>query len=188
MKPKIKTYAIGIVTFIISFFLCFIVTNLVCAFADFLHPGQSDLLAILFFTLTFFTPIIISFLIARLIIRWYERRQGIKVNWLPRNKLVLSSIISLYLLTLYIGNPVVQSSNTKWAIDEYKRINTGDNVRVWESHPYIKTFVSIPIAPFVVMSYHEYQLDGLYGFGGWDIQVWYLTGVKRILILPLWVS
>ena len=59
---------------------------------------------------------------------------------------------------------------------------------MWESHPYIKTFVSIPIAPFVVMSYHEYQLDGLYGFGGWDIQVWYLTGVKRILILPLWVS
>ena len=117
MKLKIQTYTIGIVTFIISFLVCFIAMNLVCAFTDFLHPNQSDLLAILFFTLTLFAPIIISFIITRLIIHRHERRKEIKVNWLPRNKIVLSSIISLYLLTLFIGNPVVQSFNTKWAID-----------------------------------------------------------------------
>ncbi len=188
MRFKFRTYIIGVIIFIIFFVAFFVGMNLLFTLTDILQPGQSDLLAIIFFLLTFFVPVVISFFISRLVVRWYERRKGIKVFWLPRNKLVLSLIISLYLLTVFIGNPIVQSFNNKWAIDEYKRINTGDNVRVWESHPYIKTFVSIPITPFVIMSYHEYQLDGLYGFGGWDIQVWYLAGVKSILILPLWVS
>jgi hypothetical protein len=188
MKEKIPRYLLGVLTFLILFLICFISANLVYVFFDLFEPEQSGFKLCLFVFFTSFVPIILSYLSTRLVLKRYEERKTIKVNWLPRNKRALYALIFLYLITVFMGSPAVQSHNSKWAIEEYKRINTGNNPRVRESHPYIKTFVSIPIIPFIIVSYHEYQLDGLYGWGGWDIHIWYLGGVKRIIRLPLWLS
>jgi hypothetical protein len=59
---------------------------------------------------------------------------------------------------------------------------------VFEQHPYIWTYAAVPIAPGVIVSYHEYQLDGLYGFGGFDLSIWYVVGAKSLGGIPLWLS
>ncbi len=94
----------------------------------------------------------------------------------------------MYTFTTFMGIPEVQNQHTKSAVEEYKRINAGENSHEQKSYPYIKTFVSIPILPFLILSYHEFQLDGLYGWGGWDIHVWYICGSKFIFKLTLWIS
>ncbi|PYO55252.1 MAG: hypothetical protein DMD83_20655, partial [Candidatus Rokuibacteriota bacterium] len=59
---------------------------------------------------------------------------------------------------------------------------------VWEAHPRIRTYAAIPIAPGLILFYHEYQIDGLYGFGGFELALWYGVGVKSLGALPLWLS
>lgn len=188
MRHRTIIYISGILIFIISFLILFIIANIASAFSDFIEPGRSSFKSLLFVLITLFLPMVSSFFSSRTFVKWFEKRKNLKVNWIPKNKIILFLIVFLYSLTAFIGIPAVQSQNNNWAVEEYKRINTGDNPRVWESHPYIKSFVSVPIIPFFVMSYHEYQLDGLYGWGGWDIQLWYLVGVKRLLSVPFWVS
>jgi hypothetical protein len=174
--------------FFIVFIISFIGVNLFGALVEMYPPEISNDYLPIFCFITFILPVLLGLLSSRVFVKWYQRRKQIEMIWFPRNKVTISIVASLYLLTAFAGVPSVQSHNSKWAVEEYKKINTGDNQRVWESHPYISSYFSVPILPLVVMSYHEYQLDGLYGWGGWDIQLWYLFGVKRLFRLPFWVS
>jgi hypothetical protein len=181
--------------------------NLFGTLVEIFPPEISNDYVPIFCFITLVLPVLLSLLLSQLFVKWYQRRKQIKLIWFPRNKVTISIVAGLYVLTAFAGIPSVQSHNSKWAVEEYKRINTGDqshnskwaveeykrintgdNQRVWESHPYISSYFSVPVLPLVVMSYHEYQLAGVYGWGGWDIQLWYLFGVKRLLRLPFWVS
>jgi hypothetical protein len=93
-----------------------------------------------------------------------------------------------YALTVFFGLPAVQSDQTAWAVDEYKRVRDHGSRRVFEQHPYIRSFAAIPVAPGFVLSYHEYQLDGLYGLGAFQLYLWYGTGTKSLGCLPIWIS
>ncbi len=188
MKKKIIAYIVGILIFLIVFLVLFIVVNFVGAYTDLYPFGIQNNYLTFYCLLVLLIPILAGFIVARQFFKWCERRKNIKVNWFPQNRSIRIIIFSLYLFTAVAGIPSIQSHNTKWAIDEYKRINTGDNPRVWDTHPYIRSYFALPILPFIVLSYHEYQLDGLYGLGSWDVQLWYIFGVKRIIQLPLWIS
>jgi hypothetical protein len=97
-------------------------------------------------------------------------------------------IAGAYAITAIFGSPAVQSESTRWAVSEYKRVKATGSSRVFEQHPYIWTYAAVPIAPGVIVSYHEYQLDGLYGFGGFDLSIWYVVGAKSLGGIPLWLS
>jgi|GEM_PF-2491059 len=112
-------------------------------------------------------------------------------EWLPSLRLrgpLLTAVLLLYGVTMVFGLPAVQTYADTWAVKEYKRDKASGNVRVWESHPYIATYFAAPILPGIVVTYHEYQLDGLYGFGGFEVYAWYGVGVSTICQLPLWLS
>ena len=188
MKNENLTYVIGILVFLISFAVIFVLANWVCVIFEIRHREQSSFFDLLFFLITIIMPFLISFTLARSMVRLYEKRYGIKVFWLPRDKTVLYAIICLYSITGFIGNPIVQSYNTKLIIDEYKGIISRNSEMIRESYPYLKTYVSFPIAPFVVVSYHEFTIAGLSGWDGWDIQIWYIAGVKRITLYTLGMS
>ena len=57
-----------------------------------------------------------------------------------------------------------------------------------ESHPLISTALAIPVFPFIIITFHQYQLDALYGWGGWEIQFWYIWGEMNLLQYTVWFS
>ena len=84
---------------------------------------------------------------------------------------------------------MVQRENTCWALTEWKRVDKKPKDQFFRGdYPRIQTYATLPVLPFVVASYHEYQLAPLYGAGGWDVQFWYVAGVKRIWFVVSWVS
>ena len=97
------------------------------------------------------------------------------------------TILALYVCTAVFGVPAVHSVLVASEVAEYKRVREEGN-RVWSVHPRIEVFFSCPVLPFVIVSYHEYQLAGLYGWGGWEVHVWYIVGARSVVRLPYWVS
>jgi hypothetical protein len=118
--------------------------------------------------------------------RWTRSRLG-NDGPLIRSRIVRWIVVASYLLTWALGVPAVHTSLVTFEISEYKRMRTENN-RVWEAHPRIEFSFDIPILPFVILSFHEYQLAGLYGWGGWDLHFWSGMAVTRIGRVALWVS
>lgn len=145
---------------------------------------SSPLYALILITCSLFCGLIL----AMLLMTRYSRRVSVKWEKSRGAKVFLCGILILYFVTWAVGVPTVQSSNTKWVIEQYKRLKEEKDTRVWEHHPYLRTFLSFPVLPFVVISYHEFQLHGIWGYGGLDIHVWYIKDVKLIFRLPLWIS
>jgi hypothetical protein len=96
-------------------------------------------------------------------------------------------LIVAYLLTWAFGAPAAQSEVTRFAVAEYKRMQ-GAGRDVFPSHPRINFTMAFPVAPGLVLTYHEYQVAGLYGWGGWGLHVWYGFGARQIAGLPVWLS
>jgi len=121
--------------------------------------------------------------------RWYSCRKGIVWEFGPRARIAAWIVLVLYLLTWALGGPMVQSANTRWAMNEWKKAcEVPDRGAREDGLPSIHTYVTVPILPFVVVSYHEYRIWRLAGAGGLDIQLWYVTGVKRLDFLVTWRS
>lgn len=122
-------------------------------------------------------------------VKWVRRRWSFRSpnQLLGRRSFYVVSLF--YIVTSVAGSPAVQSVNTQWATHEYLRLHDEDHHGTVEvSSPYIHTYMSVPILPLVLASYHEYQLAGVYGWGGWDVQIWYVCGVKRLVRIPCWKS
>lgn len=120
--------------------------------------------------------------------RWLGRRWNLSFV-VPDTELgnrLKRVLIWAYLATAVFGVPATLSHQNAWAVGEYKRLHADGGT--WASHPYIQSYLAIPVLPGVIVSYHEYQLAGLYGFGGFEVTVWYGAGVKSLWVLPLWLS
>jgi len=135
--------------------------------------------------LTFLAGILLGWMVTR----WYTRKRSIVWLFGPGVRVFAVILVALYLLTWTFGAPRVQSENNRWALEEWKRIHQENQRRdLRDDLPYIDSFVSVPILPFVVATYHEYQLAGLYGAGGWEFQIWYVFGVRSLFFQRIWVS
>lgn len=93
----------------------------------------------------------------------------------------------LLVVTWAFGAPKVQTDLAAEEIGTYKKLRAENN-RVWEVHPRIQFVASLPIAPAVLLTYHEYQLAGLYGEGRWDVHLWYGAGTVQLLSFGTWIS
>lgn len=146
-------------------------------------PESSDVGTLIYLTLQIGLPIVSAVFMWRLL----SRQQAISPparRWYGWGRW----IVAAYVLTAIFGGPAVQSESTRWAVSEYKRVKATGSPRVWDSHPYLRTYATVPVAPGVLVTYHEYQLDGLYGFGGFELSIWYIAGVRSLAAFPLWVS
>lgn len=122
--------------------------------------------------------------------RFLNRRWGKSQEGPVRRGQTLAArvLVAAYVMTWAFGAPAAQSHQAAWAVGEYKRLKASGSPLVWDSHPYIQSYAAVPVAPGLLLTYHEYQLDGLYGFGGFDLYLWYGVGVKSLAHLPLWLS
>jgi hypothetical protein len=126
---------------------------------------------------------------------WVARRLAKKWQtplWPPSvrrpSRCLLWALAAAYALTAMVGIPAAQNERTSWAISEYKRLRASDSRLISDAHPYIRTYVSIPVLPGVILSYHEYQLDGLYGLGSFELALWYWVGTRSLRVMPVWIS
>lgn len=123
--------------------------------------------------------------------RALKRRGWLDALWPPRtwaHRAAVAVLVAGYVLTAALGGPAVQTASTSWEISEYKRLKAMKSPLVGDKHPYIATYAALPLAPGLILTYQEYQLDGLYGFGGYRLYFWYGAGVKTLTELPMWLS
>jgi len=172
MLKELIALIIVVFAFVALFLICFVAGGLLGRFE---FEGQTSLVAVATVAVAFVGSVI-SFVFAR-------RKLG-----LPKfSRSALAVVFSLLVVTWAVGVPQVHSDLTKSEVAEYKRLKVEDN-RVWEAHPYIRFFVSVPIAPGLILTYHEYQLAGLYGAGTWEVHVWYVVGTRSLFGVGTWIS
>lgn len=192
MRRYVWAYLSGVFFFTFVFLIFFLGTHYVILsfdlFGDLLEAVLFSFNSFVFIGMTFFAPLLISFISTRFFMQWLEKRNDLRLNWIPRNKRAQFLLLFLYALTVAFGIPAIQNANTQWAVDQYKKIDTADNWRIMESHPHISTAVAIPVLPFIILTFHQYQLDALYGWGGWEIQFWYFWGEMNLLQYTVWFS
>jgi len=171
---------------LLAFLLAFAAVLLVAAWSEIMPPELPHSIVPLYIIVQLGVPVAAAMLVRRIIHkRWGTTAATPRPIWKSR---VLALLAIGYAFTSVFGLPAVQSDQTAWAISEYKRARDHGPHRVFEQHPYIRTFAAIPLAPALVLSYHEYQLDGLYGLGAFELYVWYGVGTTSLGSLPLWVS
>jgi hypothetical protein len=115
--------------------------------------------------------------------RW---RSATHVAGRPARRFV-GALATAHALTAIVGVPAAQSRRDAWAVDEYKRVKASGSPRVLEAHPYIRTYAAVPVLSCLILSYHEYQVDGLCGVGSFELALWYGVGVTAVDVFPLWV-
>jgi hypothetical protein len=101
--------------------------------------------------------------------------------------MAVAVVLVSYLITWSLGVPRVLTDFTSAEVAEYKRDKAEDN-RVWEVHPVIRFLVAFPVAPALVLTYHEYQVAGLDGAGSWELSLWYGASSRSLWRYSLWVS
>lgn len=165
-----------------TFFLAAIGLLVVAQWIEWAPPVLPPALIPVFVLTILVVPTVLAVLVARLV----GGRHGSQP--VTRRRPVVFGLALAYVITAIAGIPAVQSAQNERAVSEYKRLRASGSTRVWDVHPRIRTYVAIPIAPALILTYHEYQLDALYGFGGFELWVWYGSGVRSLAALPLWLS
>ncbi len=160
--------------------------QLLAGMADWGPPGISPEVLPLFILALLGLPVAAAWLVVRPLRKRWTHASEKPRKPIPRP--LFWTVVAGYALTTVVGIPAAQSDRDAWAVQEYKRIHASGSARMWEAHPYIRTYVAIPLLPCVILSYHEYQLDGLYGLGAFEVAVWYGVGVSQAEVWPLWIS
>ena len=188
-KKHITLYGGCITTFTLVFVAVYILWSFIGEFLYiYLHlPVFRNHWETLFITGSFFIPMILALFVSRRFAWGFLKKHSI--NLLSPNRTVIAALVIAYFTTGIIGTPAVVDHNDRWAINEVKRINEDENFNLSSTrYPYFRTIIAIPALPFVVCSFHEYQLAPLCGWGGWDVQLWYFVGVKRLFRFTYWIS
>lgn len=134
---------------------------------------------------------------APLLARWIGRRltadsPGAGTPRTRRHPLrwLWGSVAALYALTWGLGAPAVERALVLEELAEYKKLEPQDSAKRenWRRYPYLRMVICVPLVPGILAIYHEYQIAGLNGWGGWGFHLWYGTGVKEVASSPRWIS
>ncbi len=170
----------------VAYIAAWIAVRILLAFAaDVSHP-LLDLLLPLCALALIAGPVAAAWLVARKLgRRWGSTAR--RIRWrIPR--CALWAILAGYALTAIVGVPAAQSRRDTWAVEEYKRVRVGAPTPGGDPHPYIRTYIAVPVLPCVILSYHEYQVGWIYGLGTFELAVWYGVGVWSTNFWQLWIS
>jgi hypothetical protein len=125
--------------------------------------------------------------------RWWPSSASIRGSaWWKRT--AYGVLAFAYVLTAWVGAPMVQSDLTDMVISEYRAEQHIDESgilpyhRVLKQNPWCRTFLNAPIVPGLVVVYHEYQASGLNGRGAFYIFLWYGSGARYVTSFQRWVS
>jgi len=97
-------------------------------------------------------------------------------------------VVTAFFVTWVFGAPQVDSTLGQEAVERYKVLIARGGFTEWKSFPYVRTTLSIPVLPGIILSYHEYQVAGLAGWGGFTLHSWYPGHVHRLTERMMWIS
>lgn len=103
-------------------------------------------------------------------------------------RVLLYVVGALYLATWVWGIPLVHTQTVARVISNYKAVRARWPKDVRSVHPNIRFGASYAVLPFVTVNHYEYHAAALHGWGGFSVDLWYVTGTKRILEFTKWVS
>ena len=135
---------------------------------------------------TLYSAITAIAVVASAVLTWHFSRARLRLPTISQRAAI--SIGVIYALTWAFAVPAVTTEMARSEIAIYKRLKAEGDNRVWDAHPRIGFFASFPIAPAIILTYHEYQVAGLWGEGSWDLSAWYGVGVYRIVGMRTWIS
>lgn len=186
---------LSVVVFVIVFLLVGFVVVRSTEGLDLGGPGQSEgefVLSLLLFPVV---PLVIGHMCAAGTWRFFRRHADSRPDdsavgpehshW---KTLVIRLAVAGYLFTWAFGVPAVQTSIDGETVSAYKHLKQELPEKVRDSHPHMRSYVSFPVLPGLIATYHEYQTGVLSGWGGWELYVWHFTGTKEVLSLMSWVS
>jgi hypothetical protein len=162
-------------------FLAWIIVQILSSTVLDLYPG-GELATLVYVLLT-----VAAVASAVWVILLMLRRRGFYSPVILTRKIKRTLLVA-YFITWAFGAPAAQNEVTRFAIAEYKRMRDSRPDDVFPSHPHIVFAMTLPVAPGLLISYHEYSVAGLYGWGGWGLHVWYGLGARQIFGFPVWMS
>jgi cytochrome b561 len=136
-------------------------------------------------------PLIVSIFVYRLMLRLYPPKtfsDGADNTGAKKARYIHLLIVFLLLVTWIFGAPAVQNALQEEAVEYYKSAVASNRSKIESSYPYSHVSVSLPVFPGILLSYREYQVAPLWGWGGWEVHVWYIFGSIRLISLMLWIS
>ncbi len=135
---------------------------------------------------TSYAALVTAVVLSATLVAWWFTRRRLHLPSLSHRAVLV--IVAAYGITWALGAPRVHTDLAAAEIAQYKKLKAKGDGRVWDSHPYIQFFVTIPIAPAILLTYHEYQIAGLWGGGEWVLDAWYVMGTRRLIGMGTWIS
>jgi hypothetical protein len=193
LLPQPARFAIGIGIFLLGAAATHVAINLLLLLAHFLEPGASDTQVVTIEIVRFLLSITGGLVISRLatLQPWRRPRPDMKTVRDGHSKTLRLAITLFgvaYLATWGFGVPTVQSALADNALQTYKKLESRDHSPDWQNYPFIRTYVAFPPLPFLIVTYHEYQLAGLHGWGGWQLHFWFPGHIRKLGSRMAWIS
>ena len=122
--------------------------------------------------------------VAWFVMRKLRRRSPWALPRLPRWAWAL--IFAAYGVTWVVGVPAVQTHSQELAVDWWHR-NRRAGYEASDT-PSATLVAGLPIVPGLILTYQEFAVGPLDGWGGWTLHLWYGWGVAPIWELSLWIA
>lgn len=103
-------------------------------------------------------------------------------------QLPLYALALLYLATWVWGVPATHTEIARRVIVYYKEARALQSDMVREHHPRLRFGASYAVLPLVIVNHYEYQVAGAVGWGGVELDVWYVKGTAPIAGYTKWIS
>jgi len=95
---------------------------------------------------------------------------------------------AVYLATWIWGIPAEHTRIARYVIGCYKQAREKRASEVFPAHPRLRFGASYAILPLVIVNHYEYQVAGLWGWGGFTVDLWYFGGSVTIFQWCKWIS
>jgi hypothetical protein len=160
------------------------------AFARFLYIPSSDAQIVTIEMTRFLICIASGLLLARFVttrLQTSPRERAVR-RASSAFRLGVALVALAYLVTWAFGVPSVQSALENEAWQTWKRLEARNHAPELQIYPFIRTYLAFPPLPFLVVTYHEYQVAGLHGWGGWQLHVWIPGHLRSLGSKWAWIS
>lgn len=156
-----------------------------------LQSGGSAAQVITWELLRLATPLVGGAVGSALALSWCGRSREKAAPGARRRRVIAWSAVLLlacYGVTWAFGAPAVITHLTREDVKAYKSALAQGRTEVAQPFPHSSTSMAVPVVPGLVLVYHEMQVAGLWGWGGWVLCAWYPGHVRVLTTRVVWLS